>query len=107
MRPTRIKPTADQHHLNLAQLLREGAILLDVRTNLEFSGFHITGAINIPYDELDAKKIEEIRQWNLPVITFSTYGRRSRIASRKLKMAGIIVLDSCKCRVVNRLINEE
>jgi rhodanese-related sulfurtransferase len=38
--------------INYAQLVKEGAIILDVRTRGEFSIGHIKGSINIPVNSL-------------------------------------------------------
>lgn len=87
--------------LFLQQLLDEGAILLDVRTHCEHAGYHIEGAINIPYDEIEVLKAV-ICDWKKPVITFSTYGRRSRIAAAKLKSMGLEVFDAGSMFVVEK-----
>lgn len=34
--------------VNFAELVQQGAIVLDVRSKAEFSGGHIKGAVNIP-----------------------------------------------------------
>lgn len=34
-------------------LISKGAILIDVRTKEEYDEYHIEGAINFPYDEID------------------------------------------------------
>jgi rhodanese-related sulfurtransferase len=41
--------------VDYAQLVKEGAIILDVRSKGEFAGGHIKGAVNIPVDALSAK----------------------------------------------------
>ncbi|MFN3916121.1 MAG: rhodanese-like domain-containing protein [Flavobacteriales bacterium] len=38
--------------LDYAQLVYEGAIILDVRSKGEFASAHIKGAVNIPVDQL-------------------------------------------------------
>lgn len=69
---------------------RSGAetVIIDVRTEREFVGGHIEGAIHIPYSDIEAY-IEEIRSWNKPVLLYSTYGMRSHIALCKLRNTGI------------------
>jgi rhodanese-related sulfurtransferase len=76
----------------IAELLTKGAVLLDVRTHCEHAGYHMEGALNIPYDEIDRMKCF-IKDWAKPVITYSSYGRRSHIAYLKLKAFGIEVYD--------------
>lgn len=68
-------------------------ILLDVRTTKEYVGFHVPGALNVPYDEVEME-LPMIRLWTLPVVVYSARGRRSRIAAAKLAAAGIRVFDA-------------
>lgn len=77
---------------NLKRAFEEGALLLDVRTVSEYSRTHIQGARHISYEELD-DCLAQIQSWKKPVITYSTHGRRSRIASELLKNKNIQVYD--------------
>ncbi len=85
--------------------MERGAVLLDVRTQYEYAGYHVKGAINIPYDE-----IERFRNFiiglNAPVITFSTQGRRSGIAARKLRKLGVKAYDAKTIYVVEESRDE-
>lgn len=38
--------------INYAELVKQGAIIVDVRSKNEFAGGHISGAINIAVDQL-------------------------------------------------------
>ncbi len=76
----------------LKSLLEKGAILLDVRTCHEYSGYHPDGALNVPYEEID-NRIHQIKSWKKVIITFSKYGRRSAMAVAKLKRKGIAAID--------------
>lgn len=78
---------------SLKDWLKAGAVLLDVRTHCEFAGYHIPGALNIPYDEIDRMK-PFLLNLNGPVITYSTHGRRSRIAAQRLKALGVEVYNA-------------
>jgi rhodanese-related sulfurtransferase len=73
------------------QLAAEGAVLLDVRSPGEFAAGHAAGAINIPVDELAARKAE------LPagkdVITYCAAGVRSARAASMLRSDGRTVHD--------------
>lgn len=44
-----------------AELVKNGAIIVDVKTNGEFQGGHIKGSINIPLDTINSK-IEELKK---------------------------------------------
>lgn len=71
---------------------QEGALLLDVRSDEEFSEGHIEGARHIPHTEV-ASRIEEIRQWtdgktDAPIVVYCRAGRRAGIAKEALVEAG-------------------
>lgn len=74
--------------VDLSRLLRSGAVLLDVRTEQEFAGFHLEGAVNIPFDNLD-DNLETVRQWKRPVIVYSADDQRSYLAATRLRNNGI------------------
>lgn len=63
-------------------------ILIDVRTEYEFVGYHLPHAIHIPYDELE-RFIPGLLQADKPIWVYSTNGLRSRVAALKLRNAGI------------------
>jgi rhodanese-related sulfurtransferase len=72
--------------VNIAELLKKGAIILDVRSKGEFAGGHAKGAINIPLDQLPSQlnrfKKEEV------IITCCASGMRSGSAKRMMNQAG-------------------
>lgn len=70
-----------------AQLVKQGAIILDVRTKGEFAGGHIRGSINIPVEQL-SKNLQKLKNKNKPVITCCASGSRSALAKRILKSNG-------------------
>ena len=70
------------------KLLRDGAILVDVRTSQEFSGGHIKGAINIPLSNLAG--ISKKASIDKNVIVYCQTGTRSMSAKRQLKSMGYI-----------------
>ena len=72
--------------IDYAQLVREGAVIVDVRTRGEFEGGHIKGAINIPLDQL-ANNLGKISK-NKAVITCCASGMRSASAKNILKSKG-------------------
>ena len=69
------------------RLVAAGALLLDVRTREEFSGGHITGAVNIPVQELDGR-IGEIESKDRPVVVYCRSGLRSGRAASMLVRGG-------------------
>lgn len=67
-------------------LVAEGAQLVDVRTPEEFAAGHITGAVNIPVQDLQARMAEIDR--DRAVIVYCRSGMRSANAARTLQAAG-------------------
>lgn len=70
-------------------LVKEGAMIIDVRTPAEFKGGHVKGAVNIPLQSLQANfsKIPK----NKTIITCCASGMRSGSAKSLLKAAGYTV----------------
>jgi len=73
--------------INYAQLVNDGAIILDVRTSGEFSTGHIKGSINIPVNSL-AHNLAKLKAKNKPVITCCASGMRSASAKSILQSNG-------------------
>lgn len=66
--------------------LDEGATLLDVRTEAEFSRGHPDGALNIPVQDLEAR-VGELDA-DRPVVVYCASGNRSRRAADLLSARG-------------------
>ena len=68
------------------QLVKEGAVIVDVRSPGEFQGGHIKGSINVPLQSIQSSlgKIPK----NKIVITCCASGMRSASAKSVLKSAG-------------------
>lgn len=64
-------------------------LLIDVRTPQEFTAGHVTGAINIPYDQISAG-IGQIKglQKDAPILLYCRSGHRSGIAKQTLDGLG-------------------
>ena len=77
------KPAVDY-----AELIKNGAIIVDVRTPGEFAQGHVKGAVNIPL-EMIRSRAAELKQKNKPVITCCRSGARSGSAKSILTDAGI------------------
>jgi rhodanese-related sulfurtransferase len=72
--------------VDLKEMVKNGAQIIDVRTPAEFQGGHIKGAVNIPLQVLD-KNLGKIRK-DRPVITCCASGMRSGSAKSILKSKG-------------------
>jgi phage shock protein E len=73
-----------------AQLVAEGAIIVDVRSKGEFASGHIEGSINIPVDALasNLNKLNKLKDKNKVIITCCASGMRSAAAKGILKSNG-------------------
>lgn len=72
-------------------LVRDGALLLDVRTPEEFADGHLPGARNIPVGDLSARLGELPR--DRTVVVYCHSGARSARATATLREAGIRARD--------------
>jgi rhodanese-related sulfurtransferase len=70
-----------------AALVREGAIILDVRSKGEYASGHIKKSINIPVDALSSN-LSKLKDKNTPIITCCASGMRSASAKSILKANG-------------------
>ena len=72
--------------VDFAQLVKDGAQIVDVRSPEEYKGGHIKGSINIPLQSLSGgvKKLKKDK----PVITVCASGMRSASAKGILKSNG-------------------
>jgi rhodanese-related sulfurtransferase len=73
------------------QLIKQGAIILDVRSKGEYQGGHIKGSTNIPVDTL-ISNLGRLKDKNKPIITCCASGMRSASAKRILKSKGYNVV---------------
>jgi rhodanese-related sulfurtransferase len=72
--------------VNFAELVKNGAQIIDVRTKGEFSSGHIKGSVNIPLDTISSQ-ISKIKK-DKPVITCCASGMRSASAKSILEANG-------------------
>lgn len=66
---------------------RERAVVVDVRDAEEFAAGHMTGARNVPLDQLEAKLATTVKNKNLPLLLVCATGTRAQRAvatARKL-----------------------
>ncbi|UKN01862.1 rhodanese-like domain-containing protein [Paracrocinitomix mangrovi] len=71
-----------------AELLKDGAVIIDVRTPGEFQGGHVKGAKNIPLQEIQ-KRENEIMNIGKPVVFCCASGGRSGQATSYFKSKGL------------------
>lgn len=80
-------PRGDVSGPEARRLVEGGALLVDVRTPQEFAAGHITGALNIPVQQLD-RRMAELGPKDRPIVLYCRSGNRSSTAARMLGNAG-------------------
>lgn len=73
--------------VDLAQLIKDGAAIVDVRSKAEFATGHVKGSINIPLEQIGSS-VEKLKAYN-HVITCCRSGNRSGMAKRTLESKGL------------------
>ncbi len=68
--------------------LKNGALVIDVRTAGEFQAGHLTNAINIPLNELKGKLPRQIPDKSKVLLLHCQSGRRSSLAETQLRTMG-------------------
>jgi phage shock protein E len=77
---------------SIQEFVAKGAVIVDVRSESEFSSGHIKGSKNIPLNTLESK-IKEIKKWDKPIIACCLSGMRSAQATSILKQHQITVIN--------------
>lgn len=72
---------------DLAQLIKEGAVIVDVRSKAEYSTGHVKGSINIPLEQVGAS-VDKLKS-HKHIITCCRSGTRSGMAKRTLQAKGL------------------
>lgn len=70
------------------QLVNDGAIIVDVRSPMEYKSGHIPDSLNIPLDSIRGK-MDELKKKNKTIITVCRSGARSSAAKGQLSSNGI------------------
>lgn len=71
---------------DLSQLVKDGAVIVDVRTPGEYASGHIRGSVNIPLDKL-SQNLNKLSK-DKAIITCCASGMRSASARSILKSRG-------------------
>lgn len=66
----------------------DGLVVVDVRTQEEFDGGHIPGAICIPNESIQTEQPEELPDLDQTILVYCRSGRRSKEAAQKLADMG-------------------
>ena len=81
---------ASKPRIDFKELIKQGAVIVDVRTASEYNSGHIPGSLNIELEKVKAS-IQLLKKKNNPVITVCRSGNRSGVAVNLLKADGIEV----------------
>ena len=68
--------------------LKNGALVIDVRSPGEFASGHLPSAINLPLPEIEAALPRRVKDKNQVLLLHCQSGMRSGVASKKLKHLG-------------------
>ncbi|HRO69985.1 MAG TPA: rhodanese-like domain-containing protein [Chitinophagaceae bacterium] len=74
--------------VDFVKLIKQGALVVDVRTKSEYASGHIDGSKNIPLDKIQTE-IKTLKQLNRPIVTVCRSGTRSGLAKSILTSAGL------------------
>ena len=72
------------------EFLSRGAVLLDVRTAGEFVAGHLSGAVNLPLNEIETQITRRVESKDQVLLLHCQSGARSAAASKKLKAMGYL-----------------
>ena len=72
--------------VDLSELIKNGATIIDVRTKSEFASGHIKGSLNIPLDQIRANT-DKLKKHNHLIVCCRS-GARSAQAKRDLEAVG-------------------
>ncbi|MGA9453539.1 MAG: rhodanese-like domain-containing protein [Verrucomicrobiia bacterium] len=68
--------------------LKQGALVVDVRSTEEFKAGHLSSAINMPLNELQTSAIRRVPDQDQVLLLHCLSGTRSGLAKRRLKGMG-------------------
>ncbi len=88
--------------VDLTEIIKNGAVIVDVRTKAEYAEGHVKGSLNIPLDQL-AQNLNKIPKGK-PVITCCRSGARSGAALDILKGQGMEAYNGGPWTSVNSLM---
>lgn len=81
---------ANKTNEKVAEMLKNGALIVDVRTPEEYKAGHIKQSVNIPLNVIP-NKVNELKRKNKPIVTCCRSGARSGMAADMLRKAGVEV----------------
>ena len=74
-------------------IITENSIVIDVRSEQEYSDGHLKNALNIPYDRIQAMIAAHVPDKEAMIILYCRSGRRSGIAKKNAEYHGVYKRD--------------
>lgn len=74
--------------IDIPALVKHGALVIDTRSASEFTGEHIAGAINLPFDTIGNGIGSHEPEKSRPIIVYCHSGMRSAVAEKTLQQMG-------------------
>ncbi len=68
--------------------IHSGALLVDVRSQKEYEGGHLEGALLMPYDKIPERLAEFGEDKNRSIVVYCRSGKRAGVAEQTLREAG-------------------
>jgi len=68
--------------------LKDGALVIDVRSSAEFSSGHLPNSINLPLEEIETALPRRVKDKNQVLLLHCQSGMRSDLAKKKLNALG-------------------
>ena len=79
---------AAKEKTDFKELVKQGALIIDVRTAGEYGSGHIPGSVNIDLEKVNSS-VQSLKKMNKPMIAVCRSGNRSGVAVNILKAAGV------------------
>ncbi|MBU2914541.1 MULTISPECIES: rhodanese-like domain-containing protein [Reichenbachiella] len=89
----------------MIEALKNGAVIVDVRSPAEFQGGHVAGAHNYPLDRIGSQ-LEGLKAAGKPVVFCCASGMRSGRATSQAKSAGITAYNGGGWMSLNGIVQE-
>jgi len=83
---------SDKDLLKAREAVKNGAIIVDVRTPEEFREKHVTGAVNLPIEEIMKGHIKNLPK-DKEIVVYCRSGSRSSASAQVLREQGWTVYD--------------
>lgn len=88
-----VQSLAESNQINckdIAEKVKNGAVLVDVRTKEEYMSGSLPGSINIPYDRIELNSNQFPSNKNKEIVLYCKSGRRSELGKQMLTKLGYI-----------------